>query len=91
MIRSVWELVQKKARFFVAASVAALGLRLLLVAYFPAVVDDSRFYANIAENWLRHGIYGITNSGAITPTLSGLSPERASDTRTPFEAKAGAR
>jgi 4-amino-4-deoxy-L-arabinose transferase-like glycosyltransferase len=72
MIRSVRELVQKKARFFVAASMAALGLRLLLVAYFPAVVDDSRFYANIAENWLRHGIYGITNSGAITATLSRL-------------------
>ena len=72
MIRSVRELVQKKARFFVVASLAALGLRFLLVAYFPAVVDDSRFYANIAENWLRHGVYGITNSGAITPTLSRL-------------------
>lgn len=72
MIRSVRELVQKKARFFVAGSLAALGLRFLLVAYFPAVVDDSRFYANIAENWLRHGVYGITNSGAITPTLSRL-------------------
>ena len=72
MIRSVRELVQKKARFFVATSLAALGLRLLLVAYFPAVVDDSRFYANIAENWLRHGIYGITNSGVIIPTLSRL-------------------
>ena len=68
----VLELVQKKARFFVAASLAALGLRLLLIAYFPAVVDDSRFYADIAQNWLRHGVYGITNSGMITPTLSRL-------------------
>ena len=68
----VRELVQKKARFFVAASLAALALRLLLVAYFAAVVDDSRFYADIAQNWLRHGVYGITNSGAITPTLSRL-------------------
>jgi len=68
----VLELVQKKARFFVAASLAALALRLLLVVYFPAVVDDSRFYADIAQNWLRHGVYGITNSGAITPTLSRL-------------------
>jgi len=66
------ELVQKKARFFVGASLAALGLRLLWVAYFPAVVDDSRFYADIAQNWLRHGVYGITNSGTITPTLSRL-------------------
>ena len=69
---SLRELVQKKARFFVGASLAALGLRLFLVAYFPAVVDDSRFYADIATNWLQHGVYGITNSGIITPTLSRL-------------------
>ena len=68
----VRKLVQKKARFFVAASLAALGLRLVWVAYFPAVVDDSRFYADIAQNWLQHRVYGITNSGAITPTLSRL-------------------
>jgi 4-amino-4-deoxy-L-arabinose transferase-like glycosyltransferase len=35
-------------------------------------VDDSRLYANIAENWLQHGVYGITNSGVIVPTLSRL-------------------
>jgi 4-amino-4-deoxy-L-arabinose transferase-like glycosyltransferase len=64
--------VQEKARFFIAASLAGLGLRLLLVLRFPGVVDDSRFYANIAENWLRHGVYGITNSGVIVPTLSRL-------------------
>src|SRR3984893_9523717 len=72
MIRSVRELVQNKAGFFLGAGLAALGLRLLLVVYFPAIVDDPRFYANIAENWLRHGVYGITNSGTITPTLSRL-------------------
>jgi 4-amino-4-deoxy-L-arabinose transferase-like glycosyltransferase len=66
------ELITKKTRFFACASLAALGLRLLFVVYFPGVVDDSRFYANIAENWLQHGIYGITNSGAIMPTLSRL-------------------
>ena len=66
------ELVRKKARFFVGASLAALGLRWFLVAYFPAVADDSRFYAEIAENWLQHGVYGITNSGVITPTLARL-------------------
>jgi 4-amino-4-deoxy-L-arabinose transferase-like glycosyltransferase len=59
-------------RFFVWASLAALALRLLLIVYFPGVVDDSRFYANIAENWLHHGVYGITNSGVIVPTLSRL-------------------
>ncbi len=66
------ELITKHARFFAGASLAALGLRLLFVVYFPGVVDDSRFYANIAENWLQHGVYGITNSSAIVPTLSRL-------------------
>ncbi len=62
----------KKRRFFLWAGPAALGLRLFLVLCFPGVVDDSRLYANIAENWLQHGIYGVTNSGVIMPTFSRL-------------------
>jgi 4-amino-4-deoxy-L-arabinose transferase-like glycosyltransferase len=68
----VIELTRKEARFFLIAGAAALCLRLFFVFRFPAVVDDSRLYANIAENWLRHGVYGITNSGVIIPTLSRL-------------------
>ena len=44
----------------------------MLVWLAPGVVDDSRLYADIAKNWLQHGIYGITNSGQIAPTLSRL-------------------
>ena len=65
------ELVRKNARFFLAASLAALALRLLFVFRFPAVVEDSRLYADIATNWL-HGVYGITNFGQVEPTLSRL-------------------
>jgi 4-amino-4-deoxy-L-arabinose transferase-like glycosyltransferase len=72
IIRNVLGLVKTRARFYGTVALAALGLRLFLVLYFPGVVDDSRFYANIAENWLQHGIYGITNSGVIVPTLSRL-------------------
>ncbi len=71
-IRSVRELVRRNARFFLVAGVAALSLRLLFVLRFPGVVDDSRLYADIARNWLQHGIYGITDSGQIVPTLSRL-------------------
>jgi 4-amino-4-deoxy-L-arabinose transferase-like glycosyltransferase len=71
-ILSVLELVRKDARVFLAATLVALALRLVFVLHFPAVVDDSRLYADIAENWLQHGIYGITNSGEIVPTLSRL-------------------
>ncbi|HEY1678281.1 MAG TPA: glycosyltransferase family 39 protein [Candidatus Sulfotelmatobacter sp.] len=62
----------KSLHFYLWGSLAGLGLRLFLVWGFPAVVDDSRLYADIARNWLQHGIYGITNSGAIMPTLSRL-------------------
>ncbi|HWY20302.1 MAG TPA: glycosyltransferase family 39 protein [Candidatus Acidoferrum sp.] len=66
------ELVRKNARFFLAASLAALALRLLFVLRFPGVVDDSRLYADIAMNWLQHGVYGITDSGQVVPTFSRL-------------------
>ncbi len=63
---------RKNARFFFAASLAALALRLLFVFRFPGVVDDSRLYADIAMNWLQHGVYGITDSGQVVPTFSRL-------------------
>ncbi|HUO24849.1 MAG TPA: glycosyltransferase family 39 protein [Candidatus Aquilonibacter sp.] len=66
------ELVQKHPRFFLWATLVALALRLLFVFRFPAIVDDSRLYADIANNWLHHEVYGITNSGRIMPTLSRL-------------------
>jgi len=72
MIRSVLELVRKHARFFAVAALAGLGLRLLFILRFPGVVDDSRLYADIAKNWLQHGVYGVTDSGQIVPTLSRL-------------------
>jgi 4-amino-4-deoxy-L-arabinose transferase-like glycosyltransferase len=64
----VRELVRKSPRFFAIATAAALGLRLLFVLVYPHVTDDSRVYADIAKNWLTHGIYGITDSGQIVPT-----------------------
>ncbi len=66
------ELLRRNVRFFLGCSLAALAIRLAFVFRFPAVVDDSRLYADIAKNWLHHGVYGITNSGAIMPTLSRL-------------------
>ena len=68
----VLQLLRKDARFFLAGSLAAFALRLLFVLHFPGVVDDSRLYADIAMNWLQHGVYGITDSGQVVPTLSRL-------------------
>jgi 4-amino-4-deoxy-L-arabinose transferase-like glycosyltransferase len=66
------ELLRNRRRFFLLATLAGLGLRLFFVWRFPAVVDDSRLYANIAENWMQHGVYAINNSGRIMPTFSRL-------------------
>lgn len=63
---------RRQSQFFLWASLAGLGLRLAWAIWLPGVVDDSRLYANIAENWLRRGVYGITSSGAVVPTLSRL-------------------
>jgi len=75
MIRSgalMREMIRQHARFFLGITLVALAFRLFLVFRAPAVVDDSRLYADIAKNWLQHGTYAITNSGAIMPTLSRL-------------------
>src|SRR6202795_1450886 len=51
---------------------AALALRLFFFLDFPAVTDDSRIYANLASNWMQHGVYGQMRGGQtekqIVPT-----------------------
>jgi 4-amino-4-deoxy-L-arabinose transferase-like glycosyltransferase len=68
----VLPILRKDFRFFLAGTLLAVALRLMFVLHFPAVVDDSRLYADIAENWLQYGVYGITDSGQVVPTLSRL-------------------
>jgi hypothetical protein len=68
----VRELVRKHFRFFLIALAAGVGLRLVFVFFFPAVVDDSKIYADIAKNWLQHGVYGVTDGSDVTPTLARL-------------------
>lgn len=65
-------LLRREIRFFVPALFAGLLLRFFFFFCCARVTDDSRFYADIAKNWLVHGIYGITNDGAIVPTLTRL-------------------
>jgi 4-amino-4-deoxy-L-arabinose transferase-like glycosyltransferase len=62
-IHSVLSLIREHRRFFLGTALAALALRLIFVVYFPAVTDDSRIYADLATNWLQHGIYGQTQAG----------------------------
>jgi 4-amino-4-deoxy-L-arabinose transferase-like glycosyltransferase len=64
----VRELVRRSPRLFGGMLLAGLGLRLLFFFAFPQVTDDSRIYADIARNWLHHGVYGVSASGGIVPT-----------------------
>jgi 4-amino-4-deoxy-L-arabinose transferase-like glycosyltransferase len=67
----VRELVRKNFRFFVLATLAALALRLFFLLKVPHVTSDSTFYADLAKNWLLHGVYGRTyDPGQITPTYA---------------------
>lgn len=61
-------LLRKHRWFFLGITLAGLALRVLFLVHFPAVTDDSRIYANLATNWLQHGIYGQTQLGQIVPT-----------------------
>src|SRR5262249_22804983 len=68
----VRELVRKHPRFFLVVVLAAIVLRLGIILFFPAVVDDSKIYADIAKNWLQHGVYGVTDGDTVAPTLARL-------------------
>ena len=61
-------LIREHRWFFLGTALAGLALRLFFFAYFPMVADDSRVYANIATNWLQHGVYGETQLTQILPT-----------------------
>jgi 4-amino-4-deoxy-L-arabinose transferase-like glycosyltransferase len=59
----VLSLIREHRIFFLGTTLAALALRLFFFVHFPAVTDDSRIYADLATNWLQHGIYGQTQGG----------------------------
>ncbi len=63
-------LIREHGRFFLAGTVAALALRLFFFFYFPVITDDSRVYADLATNWLQHGIYG-QGEASPAPTQAG--------------------
>jgi 4-amino-4-deoxy-L-arabinose transferase-like glycosyltransferase len=64
----VRQLVRQHLRFFLLATLAALGLRLLFIFRFPGVTTDSFIYGDIAKNWLKHGIYGLSGPDEISAT-----------------------
>src|SRR5690242_5820722 len=68
-MKNLLALLREHWVFFSLATVAGLGLRLFFVFRFPHVAGDTFIYGDIAKNWLDHGIYGLSENGAIRPTL----------------------
>ena len=68
-MRTLFDLLRRNWLFFFLATAAALALRLFFVFHFPHVEGDTFIYGDIAKNWLNHGIYGLTDNGAVRPTL----------------------
>jgi len=64
----VRQLVRQHSRFFLLATLAAFGLRLLFLFRFPEITTDSFVYGDIAKNWLQHGIYGLSGTEEISAT-----------------------
>ena len=62
------EILRQHLRFFAAATLAGLVLRLIFVFRFPALTADTFVYGDIAKNWLQQGMYGLSGSSGITPT-----------------------
>ena len=63
------ELLRKSARYFLIVALAGLALRLLFILRFESITTDSFIYGDIAKNWLRYGVYGITDNGILVPTF----------------------
>ena len=50
------------------AIIAALALRLAFVHWFSTTTDDSATYLQLANNWIDHHVYGLSQNGQIIPT-----------------------
>ncbi len=51
------------------ALAAGAALRLWFIHAYPEILGDPLVYGAIAKNWMLHGVYGTTTSGALRSTL----------------------
>jgi hypothetical protein len=54
-------------RHLAAALLAGLVLRLFFIAHFSSYAGDTKFYEELARNWLDHGVYGRFFQGHLIP------------------------
>jgi len=51
----------------VLALLAGLALRLFFVTHISPFTGDTKFYEELAKNWLYHGVYGLFVNGQLLP------------------------
>jgi 4-amino-4-deoxy-L-arabinose transferase-like glycosyltransferase len=68
-MRKLLELVRRNWLFFLLATIAALALRLFFVFRLPHLAGDTWIYGDITLNWMDHGVFGLTDSAGVRPTL----------------------
>ncbi len=67
------ELVRQNLRFFGLAAAASIVVRLLFLFFVAKVTTDSTIYADLAKNWLLHGVYARTyDVDVINPSYARL-------------------
>jgi 4-amino-4-deoxy-L-arabinose transferase-like glycosyltransferase len=60
-------LIRHNKFFFVSLTMLGLLLRAYFLHWHFFFEGDSRVYGDLARNWLLHGVYGLSDSGAIMP------------------------
>jgi pimeloyl-ACP methyl ester carboxylesterase len=66
-IPTVW--TRRKLWFCLLMAALGAALRLCFALNFPVISGDSLIYADIAHNWLHHGILGVTENRVPVPEL----------------------
>lgn len=51
----------------IAALLCGLALRLFFITRFPFYAGDTKFYEDLARNWLDHGVYSLFVDGQLMP------------------------
>src|SRR6202047_3622018 len=54
-------------RHLVFALSLGFALRFFFIIHFPFYAGDTKFYDELARNWLDHGVYGLFVHGQLTP------------------------
>lgn len=59
--------MKRSIPFSIIAVAAGIALRLFFVIRFPAAAGDTVVYEQLAENWLKHGVFGMFVAGQLIP------------------------